>query len=102
MNAYNSVPIPSNAFNKVIDTRFTSVLYFFVFVKRHPRRPASLRHVTKNPSPQLLYFPHLQNRDARNSFTFCSYVNWRQLPALFSLSPVSHSPVTPSDFIICT
>ena len=79
------------------------MVYFLVFVKRTSRRPASLRHVTKNPSPQLLYFPHLQNRDARNSFRFCSYVNWRVSPALFSLSLSSHSPYTlPFDFQLST
>jgi hypothetical protein len=35
------------------------------------------RHVTKIPSPQPLCFPHLQDRDARNSFRFCSYANCR-------------------------
>src|SRR5260370_27968681 len=49
-----------------------------VVVSRYIRSPAaSLRHVTKNPSPQLLYFPHLQDRDARNSFRFRSYENCR-------------------------
>src|SRR5260370_36721701 len=31
----------------------------------------------KIPSPQLLYFPYLQNRDARISFGFRSYANCR-------------------------
>jgi hypothetical protein len=35
------------------------------------------RHVTKNPSPQPLCFPHFQDCDARNSFRFCSYANCR-------------------------
>ena len=57
-----------------------------MIVSQHARRYAPLRHVmrflhpgwfcgTKSPSPQLLYFPHLQNRDARNSFRFRSYAN---------------------------
>jgi hypothetical protein len=64
-----------------------------VIVSRYISRPASLRHVTKNPSPQLLYFPHLQNRDAHNSFIIRSYADWRVSPA-FSSQPVdvSHSP----------
>ena len=45
----------------------TSLLPYLVFV----------RHVTKIPSPQPLCFPHLQDRDARNSFRFCSYANCR-------------------------
>jgi len=77
------------------------MLSCFVFSRLHSRRPASLRHVTKNPSPQLLYFPHLQNRDARNSFRFCSYVNWRVSPALFSLSLSSHSPYTLPSYVSC-
>jgi hypothetical protein len=48
----------------------------------HSRRAAQSRHVTKTPSPQLLYFPHLQNGDARNPFRFRSYVNSR-VPSLF-------------------
>jgi hypothetical protein len=52
-----------------------SVGVFFTF--RNASIPLrSRRHVTKSPSPQLLYFPHLQNRDARNSFRFCSYAKW--------------------------
>jgi hypothetical protein len=39
------------------------------------------RHVTKIPSPQPLCFPHLHDRDARNSFRFCSYANCRVSPA---------------------
>jgi len=35
------------------------------------------RHVTKIPSPQPLCFPHLQDRDARNSFRICFYANCR-------------------------
>ena len=57
-----------------------------MIVSRHSRlltalqakgRPSPLRHVTKIPSRQLLYLPHLQNRDARNSFGFRSYEKCR-------------------------
>ena len=43
----------------------------------HPRRPTHCRHVTKIPSLQLLLFPPLTNRDARNSFRFRSYAKCR-------------------------
>ena len=36
-----------------------------------------LRHVTKIPSRQLLYLPHLQNRDARKFFRIRSYEKYR-------------------------
>ena len=49
-------------------------------------RAASLRHVTKIPSRQLLYFPHLQNLDARNSFRFRSCKKCRVSPAFSSQS----------------
>src|SRR5258708_8500759 len=32
-----------------------------VLISNRPRRTPPSRHVTKIPSPQLLYFPHLQN-----------------------------------------
>src|SRR5260370_38300218 len=54
----------------------------------HPRRAPQCRHVTKIPSPQLLLFPPLANRDARNSFRFRSYANCRVTsfkPKAFSL-----------------
>jgi hypothetical protein len=90
-------PIPCKTLNKLIPACYP----YPVFAKLHPRRAASLRHVTKNPSPQLLYFPHLQNRDARNSFRFCSYVNWWVSPDLFSLSLSSHSPYTLPSSVSC-
>jgi uncharacterized protein YceH (UPF0502 family) len=46
-----------------------------VLVSHQPRRAAQCRHVTKIPSPQILYFLHLQTRDARNPFRFRSYEN---------------------------
>src|SRR6202022_2309129 len=90
-------PIPCKILNKLIPACYPAPM----FAKLRSRRPASLRHVTKNPSPQLLYFPHLQNRDARNSFRFRSYVNWRVSPALFSLSLSSHSPYTLPSYVSC-
>ena len=56
------------------------------------------RHVTKNPSLQLLYFPHLQGCDARNSFRICSYANCR---VSFGLSPNSQTAPCPSKPFIC-
>ncbi len=65
---------------------------------RHPRRPAPLRHVTRIPSPQLLYFPHLQNRDARNSFRIRSYENCRVSPSPLNF-PTSKPSNLPTVFI---
>jgi hypothetical protein len=57
-----------------------------VIVSRHSRlltalqakvRISPLRHVTKIPSRQLLYLPHLQNRDARKFFRIRSYEKCR-------------------------
>ena len=68
----------------------------YVIVSRHSRLPRTLqakgrsappRHVTKNPSPQLLLFPTLTNRDSRNSFRIRSYKKWRVSPA-FSSQPL--------------
>ncbi len=42
-----------------------------------PCRVAPCRHVTTIPSPQLLLFLTLANRDARKSFRMCSYKNCR-------------------------
>ena len=67
-----------------------------MIVGRHSRLPralqakgrsAVLRHVTKNPSPQLLLFPTLTNRDSRNSFRIRSYKKWRVSP-VFSSQPL--------------
>jgi hypothetical protein len=67
-----------------------------VIASRHSRLPralqakgrsAVLRHVTKNPSPQLLLFPTLTNRDSRNSFRIRSYKKWRVSP-VFSSQPI--------------
>jgi hypothetical protein len=72
------------------------VVISYVNVSRHSRlprtlqakgRPAPLRHVTKNPSPQLLLFPTLTNRDSRNSFRIRSYKKWRVSP-VFSSQPL--------------
>ncbi len=49
-----------------------------------PRPAAPYRHVTKIPSPQLLLFPTLTNRDARNPFRFRSYANTGVSPAFSS------------------
>ena len=54
-----------------------------MIVSRHSRRTSPLRHVTKTPSPQLVYFPHLQNRDTFNSFVIRSYENCRVSPSKF-------------------
>ena len=54
------------------------------------RQTSPSRHVTKNPSPQLLLFPLLTNRDARNPFRFRSYEKCRVAsfkPSIF-LSPI--------------
>ena len=68
----------------------------YVKVSRHSRLPralqakgrsAPLRHVTKNPSPQLLLFPTLTNRDSRNSFRIRSYKKWR-VSLVFSSQPL--------------
>jgi hypothetical protein len=53
------------------------VLSWGVINRQHPRQAPQHRHLTKIPSPQLLYFQHLQNRDACNSFRFRSYENCR-------------------------
>ena len=77
------------------------MVIFCVIVKHIVHLFTVLRHLTKIPSRQLLYFPHLQNRDARNSFRFRSYANCRVAPlqANFSLIP---SPATyPSNSFRC-
>jgi hypothetical protein len=63
-----------------------------VIFSRHPRRSAPFRHVTKIPSPQLLCLPHLQNRDAHNSFRIRSYENCR-----VSLGPLNFPTSKPSN-----
>jgi hypothetical protein len=60
---------------------------------RGPRQAPQCRHVTKIPSPQLLYSPHLQNRDARNSFRFRSYAKWGVSPAFSRRSDRSSAAV---------
>ncbi len=62
-----------------------------MIVSRRPRRSTPFRHVTKNPSLQLLYFPHLQNRDACNSFRIRSYENCR-----VSVGPLNISTLKPA------
>jgi hypothetical protein len=57
------------------------MLAWLVTFSFHPRRAAPCRHVTKNPSPQLLLSCALTNRDARNSFRIRSYANCRVSPA---------------------
>ena len=68
----------------------------YVIVSRHSRLPRTLqakgrsapfRHVTKNPSPQLLLIPALTNRDSRNSFRIRSYKKWR-VSLVFSSQPL--------------
>jgi hypothetical protein len=82
-----------------IYTESRSACSEFRSVEAHPRRSAPLRHVTKNPSPQLLYFPHLQNRDSCKSFRplplrafsarrIRSYEKCRVSPAFFRRSDV--------------
>src|SRR5260370_4007995 len=75
-----------NFFLFYLDEYCTCVVISYVIVSRHSRLPralqakgrsAPLRHVTKNPSPQLLLFPTLTNRDSRNSFRIRSYKKWR-------------------------
>ena len=60
-----------------------------------PRRTPLTRHVTKNPSPQPLFFLTLTNCDARNPFRIRFYENCRVSPArsLKNLAFFSSSPV---------
>ena len=51
-----------------------------MIVSRHARRSTLLRHVTKNPSPQVLVDPPLTNCDARNPFRIRFYENCRVSP----------------------
>src|SRR6266478_1688716 len=48
-----------------------------VIYRRHHRKAAPYRHVTKNTSPQLLLFLTLTNCDACNPFRIRSYENCR-------------------------
>src|SRR5260370_33497718 len=48
-----------------------------VIVRSELGRAAKCCRVKKNPSPQLLYFPHLQTCDARNPFRIRSYAKCR-------------------------
>src|SRR5713101_9100741 len=61
------------------------MLSWVVLVSFHLRRTPPCRHVTKIPSPQLLYFPQLQTCDARNPFRIRSYANCRVSLSLSSL-----------------
>ena len=66
-----------------------------------PRRTAHCRHVTKIPSPQLLLFPALKNRDACNPFRIRSYENCRVTsfrPNTFLFPPAHFSPLYSSSF----
>ena len=66
----NTLHPHSNDAKKVIDTQYTFVLSLFVFANQNLRRSTSqvsaasrllhFRHVTKNPSLQLLWNLHLQ------------------------------------------
>ena len=53
------------------------MLAWVVIFSSHSRRATLCRHVTKIPSPQLLLFLRLTNRDARNFFRIRSYANCR-------------------------
>ncbi len=64
------------------------MLAWVVIYRRHLRQSPQCRHVTKIPSPQLLLFPALTNRDARNPFRIRSYANCRVAYARVILSSI--------------
>src|SRR5260370_33098361 len=73
---------------------------WIVIDRRHHRKAAPYRHVTKNTSPQLLLFLTLTNCDACNPFRIRSYENCRgvyqQFPFWFASKPaVGNSSLTP-------
>jgi hypothetical protein len=53
------------------------MLAWVVIFSTDTRRAAQCRHVTKIPSPQLLFFLALTNCDVCNPFRICSYANCR-------------------------
>jgi RNA polymerase sigma-70 factor (ECF subfamily) len=64
------------------------MIAWVVIFSSDPRRRTHCRHVTKILSSQPLLFSQLTNRDARNPFRFCSYVNSRvplAFPSFLSL-----------------
>src|SRR5260370_2136487 len=65
-----------------------SPLAWAVIFSIDSRRPTHCRHVTKIPSPQLLLFPALANRDACNPFRIRSYANCRVAYALVLRSSI--------------
>jgi hypothetical protein len=64
------------------------MLAWVVIFSIDSRRPTHCRHVTKIPSPQLLLFPALTNRDACNPFRIRSYANCRVAYALVLRSSI--------------
>src|SRR5258708_28017992 len=64
------------------------MLVWRVIYRRHRRQSPQCRHVTKIPSPQLLLFPALANRDACNPFRIRSYANCRVAYALVLRSSI--------------
>src|SRR5260370_28011049 len=71
-----------------------------VLVSFQPRRTPLSRHVTKTPSPQLLSFQHIQNRDARNSFKIRFYANCRVSLVTYSLFSLFATRVLHNSFAI--
>jgi hypothetical protein len=67
-----------------------------------PRRATQCRHVTKIPSPQLLAFPALTDRDACNSFRIRSYEKCRVSPAFSSRNFKPYSTFLPTDRALCS
>jgi len=83
--------VPSNSWSRpriYLDKYCIFLLTSVVLISDRPRRTPPSRHVTKIPSPQLLYFPHSQNCDARNSFRIRSYAKCCVSLTLSSLFPL--------------
>ena len=81
------------------------MLSWVVNFRPYPRRtarPRRFRHVTKIPSPQLLTFPALTNRDACNSFRIRSYEKCRVSPAFSSRNFKPYSTFLPTDRALCS
>jgi hypothetical protein len=64
------------------------MLAWVVIFSTDSRRLTHCRHVTKIPSPQLLLFPELTNRDACNLFRIRSYANCRVVCPLVLFSSI--------------
>jgi hypothetical protein len=71
--AYSVPVLPNNSILQVTKTMLAWVVDF----RLHSRLATLFRHVTKYPSPQVLPYPPLTDRDARKSSRICSYENCR-------------------------